>query len=217
MNHWTGNKDAKRSEARAQLAMTLVGSSASETRANCIEGRSPATANRLLSAISVVQRAAEDSGGPRAQRLKRFREPESRSRVLTVEEEAALCGFSPLAAGLLDSGMRAAEFLTCSMDGLIVDSKNGSTRKVPLTERAKAALRSRPRSYQTLYRRIVRSCEELGIEGVTPHTLRHTRITRLVAQGVPLAVVQRFAGHSDIATTLRYTHLSDETIEEYIL
>ncbi|MBE2228227.1 MAG: site-specific integrase [Ignavibacteria bacterium] len=39
------------------------------------------------------------------------------------------------------------------------------------------------------------------------HSLRHTAITRMITKGVPVAVVQRVAGHANIATTLGYTHL----------
>jgi integrase len=40
----------------------------------------------------------------------------------------------------------------------------------------------------------------------TPHCLRHTYITRLANSGVPLAEVQRRAGHQDIQTTMGYVH-----------
>lgn len=39
------------------------------------------------------------------------------------------------------------------------------------------------------------------------HCLRHTAITRMITSGVPIAAVQRIAGHSNIQTTLGYTHL----------
>ena len=40
----------------------------------------------------------------------------------------------------------------------------------------------------------------------TPHSLRHTRITRLVNEGLPLLKVQRFAGHEKLDTTAKYFH-----------
>lgn len=41
---------------------------------------------------------------------------------------------------------------------------------------------------------------------VSTHTLRHTCATRLVERGVPLDVVQRHLGHSNLATTAVYLH-----------
>jgi len=46
------------------------------------------------------------------------------------------------------------------------------------------------------------------------HSLRHTAITRAVSAKAPLAAVQRFAGHSNINMTLRYTHLADQAAED---
>lgn len=46
---------------------------------------------------------------------------------------------------------------------------------------------------------------------VTPHQLRHTYITRLVASGANIKHVQYLAGHSDLKMTLQvYTHIMNE-------
>ena len=45
---------------------------------------------------------------------------------------------------------------------------------------------------------------------VTPHTLRHSAATYLLAAGVPDRVVMEILGHSSLAMTSRYEHvLSD--------
>jgi len=51
---------------------------------------------------------------------------------------------------------------------------------------------------------------------VTPHTMRHTAITRLVKAGVDLPTVQRISGHKTLAMVLRYSHVHDPHIDDAI-
>jgi len=47
--------------------------------------------------------------------------------------------------------------------------------------------------------------KEAGIEGnLTPHALRHTAATKLMKRTGNAKLVQRYLGHSDVATTLRF-------------
>ena len=46
------------------------------------------------------------------------------------------------------------------------------------------------------------------------HTLRHTFASHLVMNGVDLTTVKKLLGHSDIATTMIYSHLADEHVDK---
>ena len=68
---------------------------------------------------------------------------------------------------------------------------------------------------QGLYKIIQRHAKAVGLEGrMSPHTLRHTFATHLLAGGCDLRSVQEMLGHADVATTQLYTHLSREKIKE---
>ena len=66
---------------------------------------------------------------------------------------------------------------------------------------------------QSIRSRLRRYATEVGLaRRVTPHMLRHTAATLLIETGVDIRFVQRLLGHSSIATTEIYTHVSDEAL-----
>jgi integrase/recombinase XerD len=70
-------------------------------------------------------------------------------------------------------------------------------------------------SRQGLYKIVQRHARTAGLEArMSPHTLRHTFATHLLAGGCDLRSLQEMLGHADIATTQIYTHLSADRLRD---
>ena len=108
---------------------------------------------------------------------------------------------------------------------LAVRGKGGKDRLIPLGARAVALVEARcrggrdtplfpsrkrpgqpvtPQAVRVWTRRI--AAHHKGLEGLHPHQLRHTYITRLLANGGNLAQLKALAGHANVQTTMRYAH-----------
>jgi len=83
--------------------------------------------------------------------------------------------------------------------------------------------RNRPKAkkhYKPLTSRMVqmiidRYAKRAGIfKHITPHTLRHSFATKVLSEGGDLRSVQTLLGHSNLATTQIYTHITDWQIRE---
>ncbi len=68
---------------------------------------------------------------------------------------------------------------------------------------------------QGLYKIVQGHARRAGLEEkMSPHTLRHTFATHLLAGGCDLRSLQEMLGHADLATTQVYTHLSADRLKD---
>lgn len=47
------------------------------------------------------------------------------------------------------------------------------------------------------------ACAKAGLDDVSPHVLRHSAAVRMVEQGVSIAEVGQYLGHTDLKVTYR--------------
>jgi integrase/recombinase XerC len=124
------------------------------------------------------------------------------------------------------------EGVDLARDRVLVLGKGSKEREVPMSEFAVTALRAYLRTGRPLmaitgspalfFNRRKRPMTSRDIRGmvskygrkimsgrrVTPHTFRHSFATHLLEGGADIRTVQELLGHSSLATTQRYTHVS---------
>ena len=173
-------------------------------------------------------------GGPA--RLARWLDEDSQRQLLVAarsEADPFLAARDEALVWLLLFGLRLAEVLDLAADDIrlqdgvptltVKRGKGGHERQVTIGESAYTAIqryirvarptgrlllsaRGRPLSRRATQRVIVKLGERAGIDGLHPHTLRHSYGTRLARAGVPLPVISSLLGHASLSTTSVYLH-----------
>ena len=145
---------------------------------------------------------------------------------------------------LYATGMRVSELLSlprAALSGdavlLMIRGKGGKERVVPLSDAAKdaaaalvASLEPRGRwlfpgrdprlamTRQGFFKLLKLVALEAGLDParVSPHVLRHSFASHLLAHGADLRTLQVLLGHADIATTQIYTHVLAERLQRLV-
>ena len=123
---------------------------------------------------------------------------ESESRILRIlgkGDKERIVPFGRECALLLENWRAAHE---TESDGPVFRSEKNAER---LTVR-------------TVHRVVMRAAAEVGLRGVSPHTLRHCFATHMLERGAPLRIVQELLGHDSISTTQRYLAITTEQIKK---
>lgn len=238
---WRHCKDGKGLARRAEIVLTDMGwtnKSVHLLQARDLEmmmdhyrakGLTDATVNRKLAGITKLLSTAVELGIIKSKpAVKQVRERNGRTRYITQEEERVLLqlaqeheymGTYHLIIFLLDTGCRVGEAMKlrpCDVNKqfksvVFADTKNGTTRTIPLTDRALASAFGWKHLTQAKFNHQwnrLRSAMGLAHDiHMVPHILRHTCASRLVQNGVDLRVVKEWMGHKSIAMTMRYAHL----------
>ncbi|MBI2470201.1 MAG: site-specific integrase [Planctomycetes bacterium] len=142
----------------------------------------------------------------------------------------------------LHTGLRIGELLSLEWyrvsllrkNIIIQESKNGKPRTVPLSQIALDILTQKSKVRNIKNDFVFTSCvgtkidsdnfrrsingvlKRVGIEGVTPHTLRHTFATRLAQRGIDIYKISKLMGHKDIRMTQRYAHHCPESLRDCV-
>jgi integrase/recombinase XerD len=96
-----------------------------------------------------------------------------------------------------------------------LEARATRTARGPASDAVFVAQGMRPMTRQNFFKLLKRYARVAGItKPVSPHWVRHTFATHLLAGGADLRSVQAMLGHADISTTEIYTHVSSDHVKK---
>lgn len=126
-------------------------------------------------------------------------------RDLHLQEGFCICRGKGDKQRMVPLGRKAVEALSAYFEHertLLVERSRGTPEWVLLSYRGGQLRRER------IWELMKRYAARIGAPAeVSPHTMRHSFATHMVAGGADLRQVQEMLGHASIATTQRYTHV----------
>lgn len=165
----------------------------------------------------------------------RYLSKEETKRLLDAVKESKNPQMQNIIELLLFTGARKREIMDAKWEDVHLErrfirvplSKSGKPRNIPLSSAAMEVIERLPRfkdcpflvpnpatlqPYTGVYEVWHRVRKQAGLEDVRLHDLRHTYASHLVNAGASIYVVSKVLGHSQIKNTMRYSHLSEETL-----
>ncbi len=102
-----------------------------------------------------------------------------------------------------------------ALEAYLTRSRPELSRRGRASPRLFLGARGAPLSRQSAWLVIRGAAERAGLTAhVSPHTLRHSFATHLLQGGADVRVVQELLGHSSVATTQIYTHVSVDALRD---
>lgn len=216
------------------------------------KGRAASTVNHYLNALSQLYQVAINEWGLKVTNpitgIKRMSEPQGRMKRLPIGAETILLAscrelslgyLSDIVVVALETGMRCGEILSMRWEDvdftnrrvLLRHTKNGDSRQVPLTSRAKTILQQLSSRHtdelvfphcrwaiRRHFKRVVGHSAKAhkGVQNPFTdfrfHDLRHEALSRLSDKGLNVMEIAHISGHRTLSMLRRYTHPCHETL-----
>ena len=165
----------------------------------------------------------------------RYLSKEEAQRLLTACKRSSNPQLWAIISLLLYTGARKSELLHARWEHidiaqkswLIPDSKTGKARRVPLSGPAVQVIEDlveipncpwlvpNPETckpYNTIKRAWDTARKEAKLPGLRIHDLRHSAASFMANGGIDLFTIGRILGHADHQSTIRYSHLANDTL-----